>query len=61
MFEIIQEYLEASQFRFTDLREQPLLFTMQAETLEAGDTNKVASQPQLLESRAQYKTKPEGE
>ena len=55
-FEMIEEYLEASKFRFPGLREQPLLFTMRAETLETEIVGNggVVSQPQLLESTAQY-------
>jgi hypothetical protein len=58
-FEIIEEYLEASRFRFTGSNEQPPLFTTQAETLDTGVTDEVVSQPTLLESRAQYDTDPE--
>ncbi|MFQ6100038.1 MAG: DNA-methyltransferase [Anaerolineae bacterium] len=60
-FEIIEEYLEASKFRFSGLHEQPFLFTMRAEASEtetAGD-EEVVSQPQLLEPRAQYETERE--
>ena len=60
-FEIIEEYLEASKFRFSGLHEQPFLFTMRAEASEtetAGD-EEVALQPQHLEPRAQYETERE--
>jgi DNA modification methylase len=55
-FEIIEEYLETSRFRFLGLREQPLLFTVQTETLETDVAHKAVSQPQLLEPRGQYET-----
>jgi len=53
-FEMLEEYLEASKFRFLGLREQPSLFAMQAGTLKTGDADKMVSQPQLLEIREQY-------
>ena len=58
-FEIIEEYLEASKFRFLGLREQPSLFDTQAASIEmgiVGEDDEVASQLALLESKAQYKS-----
>jgi len=53
-FEIIEEYLEASKFRFLDLQEQPPLFTMQTDSIVTRDTDVIALQPQLLEPKEQY-------
>jgi len=61
-FELVEEYLEGSKFRFPDLYEQSPLFATQAESTEAeviSDADKVyeaIAQPALLDSKARYKT-----
>jgi len=58
-FEIIEEYLEASKFRFQQSRKQSPLFTeRQIETPVTG-TKELISQPQLFEPRAQYEARHE--
>ncbi len=63
-FELVEEYLEASKFRFTDLRQQLPLFAEQAEQGtedEALEERKLprASQMALLESSESYEVTPE--
>jgi site-specific DNA-methyltransferase (cytosine-N4-specific) len=64
-FELVEEYLEGSKFRFPDLYEQSPLFATRveaAEAVEEGLANNVkvdegVSQPTLLEPKARYKAK----
>jgi site-specific DNA-methyltransferase (cytosine-N4-specific) len=62
-FEIVEEYLEASKFRFPGLYEQSPLFG-QSETVEADASARkeveLAVQSGLLESKTPYKTKRKG-
>ncbi len=60
-FEIIEEYLEASKFRFLGSQEQPSLFTLQATAPETESLSEAAAQPQLLEPGAQYGAKNKGQ
>jgi DNA modification methylase len=59
-FELIEEYLEGSRFRFPSLWKQPSLFSLQEETTEtkitddSKTTNQADLQPRLLETEAQY-------
>jgi DNA modification methylase len=66
-FELVEEYLEASKFRFSRFSGQLSLFSPQTESIETesvGDDEQVGemvSQPVLLESQPQYTTESSGE
>lgn len=51
-FEMVEEYLEASKFRFPDFCKQGSLFDAQVETIEVEETR---SQLALLDSEADYR------
>jgi len=59
-FEIVEEYLEASKFRFPGFCKQSSLFDAQVETMDAeeanddGEMDDIASQLAFLESNAEY-------
>ncbi len=61
-FELVDDYLEGSKFRFPSLCEQPFLFDQQAETdqhkVEVTDETirEKTTQPVLLETRDKYNT-----
>jgi hypothetical protein len=66
-FELVEEYLEGSKFRFPDLYEQSPLFAARAEAAEAIEeellsdvdvrVDEAISQPALLEPKARYKAR----
>ena len=58
-FEIVEEYLEGSTFRFPELYQQDYLFSQRAiqtveETIEEEDEEVIFEQPMLLESEPEY-------
>lgn len=61
-FELVEEYLEASKFRFTDLHQQLPLFAEQGEEVKTlkTETSQKTSQMALLEPSEGYETSPTG-
>ncbi|OIO98836.1 MAG: hypothetical protein AUK03_00645 [Anaerolineae bacterium CG2_30_64_16] len=61
-FELVEDYLEASKFRFAELYEQSSLFMIKPERVvstaddgtESGEIHDRILQPALLESKTQY-------
>jgi site-specific DNA-methyltransferase (cytosine-N4-specific) len=66
-FELLEEYLDGSRFRFPSLWQQPSLFSLQVQATETEITDdntasdKVNLQPRLLETEVQYEPEPEDE